>query len=229
MLMLVKHISEESAVPSPPDNPPVNWTPLRHGMKSDWGSAADCNDDEDKEHLQHTGTLPFELNQSLKGEPVEYHHDLQSYFWLAYLIICNCAGPFNMCRDWRKEMEKSALGGPITTSLINNLTEIKTQGRDWKKVATDHALHSKSPSAGPEASAGIPVNYKVSWIKTQGGDWKKVAMDHTLHSKSPSAGPEASAGIPVNYKVSWVHPGVHTLTPEDIVNQREQMSYEMEC
>jgi hypothetical protein len=130
------------------------------------------------------GTLPFESNQSLKGEPVEYHHDLQSYFWLAYLIICNCAGPFNMRRDWRKEMEKSASGRPITTSLINNLAEIKTQGGDWKKVATDHALHSKSPSTGPEASAAIPVNYKVSWVR----------------------------------------PGVHALTPEDIVNQREQMS-----
>ncbi|KAG0695228.1 hypothetical protein DFH29DRAFT_814420 [Suillus ampliporus] len=82
-LMLVKHISEESAVPSPPDNPPV----------------ADCRDEEDKERLAMTqimqGTLPFELNQSLKGEPVEYHHDLQSYFWFAYLITCNCASPFN--------------------------------------------------------------------------------------------------------------------------------------
>ncbi|OJA13786.1 hypothetical protein AZE42_12459, partial [Rhizopogon vesiculosus] len=89
-----------------------------------------------------------------------------------------------MRQDWRKEMEKSASGGPIMTSLINNLAKIKTQGRDWKKVAMDHALHSKSPSAGPEASTAIPVNYKVS----------------------------------------WVCPGVHALTPEDIVNQREQMS-----
>jgi hypothetical protein len=53
-LMLVKHISEESAVPSPPDNPPVDWTPLRHGMTSDWGSAADCRDEEDKERLRRT-------------------------------------------------------------------------------------------------------------------------------------------------------------------------------
>jgi len=52
-LMLVKHISTESAVPSPPDNPPMgsSWTPLRHGMMSDWGSAADCGEEEDKECL----------------------------------------------------------------------------------------------------------------------------------------------------------------------------------
>jgi hypothetical protein len=80
------------------------------------------------------GTLPFESNQSLKGEPVEYHHDLQSYFWLAYLIICNCAGPFNTRRDWNKEMEYAQSGQPITPALIKNLAEIKTQG-DWMKVA----------------------------------------------------------------------------------------------
>ncbi|OJA08048.1 hypothetical protein AZE42_12849, partial [Rhizopogon vesiculosus] len=78
-LMLVDDISETSAVPSPPDNPPKDWTPLRHGMTSDWGSAADCREEEDKECLRRTGTLPFESNQLLKGEPVEYHHDLQSY------------------------------------------------------------------------------------------------------------------------------------------------------
>jgi hypothetical protein len=53
-LMLVDHISAESAVPSPPDNPPMGWTPLRHGMTSDWGSAADCREEEDKERLRRT-------------------------------------------------------------------------------------------------------------------------------------------------------------------------------
>jgi hypothetical protein len=28
------------------------------------------------------------------GEPAEYHHDLQSSFWLTYLITCNCTGKF---------------------------------------------------------------------------------------------------------------------------------------
>jgi hypothetical protein len=130
------------------------------------------------------GTLPFKSNQSLKGEPVEYHHDLQSYFWLAYLITCNCAGPFNMRRDWIKEIEISQSGQPITPTLINNLAEIKTQGGDWKKVTTDHALNSKGPFASSDASAAIPVNYQLSWVR----------------------------------------PGVHALTPEDIVNQREHMS-----
>jgi hypothetical protein len=130
------------------------------------------------------GTLPFESNESLKGEPVEYHHDLQSYFWLAYLITCNCAGPFNMRRDWNKEMEIAQSGRPVTPALINNLAEIKTQGGDWMKVATDHALDSKGPSVSPEASTAIPVNYQLPWVR----------------------------------------PGVHALTPGDIVNQREHMT-----
>jgi hypothetical protein len=89
------------------------------------------------------GTLPFRSNQSLKGEPVEYHHDLQSYFWLAYLITCNCAGPFDMRRDWNREIEICQSGQPITPALINNLAEIKAQGGNWKKVATDHAPSAK--------------------------------------------------------------------------------------
>jgi hypothetical protein len=128
------------------------------------------------------GTLPFESNQSLKGEPVEYHHDLQSYFWLAYLIICNCAGPFNTRRDWNKEMEYDQLGQPITPALIKNLAEIKTQG-DWMKVATDHVLNSTEPSVSPPSTT-----------------------------------------IPVNYQLRWVRPGVHALTPRDIVDQREHMT-----
>ena len=51
-LMLVDHISAEYAVPAPPQNAPKGWTPLRHGMMADWGSAADCQEGEDKEHLQ---------------------------------------------------------------------------------------------------------------------------------------------------------------------------------
>jgi hypothetical protein len=131
------------------------------------------------------GTLPFRSNQSLKGEPVEYHHDLQSYFWLAYLITCNCAGPFDMRRDWNKEIEIHRSGQPITPALINNLAEIKAQGGNWKKVAADHALDSKGPFARPD----------------------------TYY-----------AAIPINYQLSWVHPGVHELTPEDIVNQRHHMA-----
>jgi len=53
-LLFVDNISEESAVPSPPDNAPAGWTPLRHGMTADWGSAADCQDEKDKERLRRT-------------------------------------------------------------------------------------------------------------------------------------------------------------------------------
>jgi hypothetical protein len=129
------------------------------------------------------GTLPFESNQSLMGEPVEYHQDLQSYFWLIYLITCNCAGPFNMRRDWNKEIARDQMRKPITPTLITNLAEIKTRGGDWKQVIKDHALDSKARSANPDAPPVL-----------------------------------------VNYQVSWVRPGVHALTPQDIVNQREKMS-----
>lgn len=49
----------------------------------------------------------------------------------------------------------------------------------------------------------------------------KVAEDHALDSKDRSANP--GGAVPVNY-LSWVRPGVHALTPADIVNQRAKMS-----
>ena len=91
------------------------------------------------------GMLPFESNKSLMGEPVEYH-DLQSYFWLIYLITCNCAGPFNMHRDWSQEIARDQMRQRITPSLITNLAKIKTRG-DWKQVVEDHALDSEDRSA----------------------------------------------------------------------------------
>jgi hypothetical protein len=129
------------------------------------------------------GTLPFESNESLKGESVEYHHDLQSYFWLAFLITCNCAGPFNMRRDWNKEMELSQLGQHITPALITNLAKIKTQGGDRENVATDQALNSKELECS-----------------------------------------DASLPLAINYQLPWVRPGVHTLSPGEIVNQRDHMA-----
>jgi hypothetical protein len=131
------------------------------------------------------GTLPFKSNQLLRGEPIEYHLDLESYFWLAYLITCNCAGPFNMRRDWNREIEMAWSGQPVTPTLINNLAKIKTQG-DCNKVAT-------------------------------------VPTDHALDSKECSANHDELA-IRVDYHISWVRPGVHALTPGNIMNQRENMS-----
>ncbi|KAG2740507.1 hypothetical protein P692DRAFT_20697532, partial [Suillus brevipes Sb2] len=83
-MFLVEAISAESAVPPRPEGAEKEWTPMRNGMASDWGK----------------GTLPFESNASMLNSELEFYHDLESYFWLAYLITCNCAGPFNMRRDW---------------------------------------------------------------------------------------------------------------------------------
>ncbi|KAG2090496.1 uncharacterized protein F5147DRAFT_586688, partial [Suillus discolor] len=58
--------------------------------------------------------------------PIQFHHDLQSYFWLAYLITCNCAGPFNMCHDWDREMKLFNLSKSIKPLDIQHMAEIKT-------------------------------------------------------------------------------------------------------
>ncbi|KAG1786705.1 uncharacterized protein HD556DRAFT_1192853, partial [Suillus plorans] len=99
-IFLVETISAESAVPPRPDGAAKEWTPMRSGVASDWGSATDCLEPGGEVSLPRTGTLPFESNASMLNTKVKFYHDLESYFWLAYLITCNCAGPFNMRCDW---------------------------------------------------------------------------------------------------------------------------------
>jgi hypothetical protein len=57
--MLVNHIGEDTAVPSPPENPSPRWTPLRHGMASDWGSAVDCQEQGEKKFIGRTASPSF--------------------------------------------------------------------------------------------------------------------------------------------------------------------------
>lgn len=139
------------------------------------------------------GTLPFESNESLRGEPVEYYHDLQSYFWLAYLITCNCTGPFNMRRDWNWEIQRSQSGQPVTPAFINTCAEIKTKGHDWKNVLEERILSATSSTTSVTSSAT---------------------------SVPPPAAP--SAAVDINY-LTWVRPGAYGLTPIDIVKQRQSM------
>ena len=54
---LIEDFKPESAVPSPPDHAREDWTPLRHGMTGDWGSAADCRNAGEKERLRRTVSL----------------------------------------------------------------------------------------------------------------------------------------------------------------------------
>jgi hypothetical protein len=104
---------------------------------------------------------------------LEFYHDLESYFWLAYLITCNCAGPFNMRRDWDGELERFSANKSITPSFINHLAEVKTYGKvfDVDRPASPLANQSVSPVYYP-----------------------------------------------------WVRPGVHSLSPLDIVQQRNSTS-----
>jgi hypothetical protein len=106
------------AVPPRPPQACSHWSPMRFGMSSDWGAAADWKDPQSwiksKMHTvcrvgstrllvtltTNQGTLPFISNAVLQGCAHEAFSDLESFFWLAYLITCNCDGPFNKRRDW---------------------------------------------------------------------------------------------------------------------------------
>ncbi|KAG1895212.1 uncharacterized protein F5891DRAFT_1194419 [Suillus fuscotomentosus] len=174
-IFLVDTISAESAVPPRPEGAEKEWTPMRNGVASDWGSATDCLEPGGEASLPRTGTLPFESNASMLNTEVEFYHDLESYFWLAYLITCNCAGPFNMRRDWDGEIQHFTAHKTITPSLINHLAKVKTYG---KVLDVD-----RSASASHHANEPFSPLY-----------------------------------------LSWVRPGVHSLSPLDIVQQRDSVS-----
>lgn len=104
---------------------------------------------------------------------VEFYHNLESYFWLAYLITCNCVGTFNMCHDWDSEIECFNAHGTIMPSLINGLAEIKIYGK------------------------ALDVNCSTS-----------LHVDELI----------------TPMYLLWVCPGVHSLLPLEIVQQRNGVS-----
>ncbi|KAG2138391.1 hypothetical protein DEU56DRAFT_736449, partial [Suillus clintonianus] len=93
-LFYIPEFDPKCAVPIRPEGAPKEWMPMRYGMASDWGSGADWrNREEWMNTLRHTGTLPFAANEILdekKDHAAAY--DLQSFFWLAYLLCFNCQG-----------------------------------------------------------------------------------------------------------------------------------------
>ncbi|KAG2352212.1 hypothetical protein BDR07DRAFT_1384617, partial [Suillus spraguei] len=126
-------ISAKSAITPCPKKAPEGWTPMRDEITSDWGSAADCTNLAGEDHLPHTGTLPFESNQLIIGGPVQFHHNLQSYFWLAYLITCNCADIQHMAeiKTYGKVLD------PTHSSLLTSLYSEKPftpQYLSWKNL-----------------------------------------------------------------------------------------------
>ncbi|KIK37281.1 hypothetical protein CY34DRAFT_93035, partial [Suillus luteus UH-Slu-Lm8-n1] len=51
------------------------------------------------------GTLPFAANEILdKNKAHVVTYDLQSFFWLTYLLYCNYMGAFNNRCNWRVEL-----------------------------------------------------------------------------------------------------------------------------
>ncbi|KAG2122693.1 hypothetical protein BD769DRAFT_1360331 [Suillus cothurnatus] len=139
-MLLVWNISAESTIPPHPKNVPEGWTSIRDGMTSDWGSAVDYTDLAGEEHLPYTLII---------GGPVHFHHDLQSYFWLAYLITCNCGGPFNMYCYWDGEIKLFNQSRSIKPADIQHMAEIKTYGKvlDPTSASLLTFLYSENPFA----------------------------------------------------------------------------------
>ena len=67
------------------------------------------------------GTLPFISNAVLQGCAHEAFSDLESFFWLAYLITCNCDGPFNKRRDWTLATDGESSFIPSDRRLLDRI------------------------------------------------------------------------------------------------------------
>ncbi|KAF8133440.1 hypothetical protein EV363DRAFT_1162332, partial [Boletus edulis] len=73
------------------------------GMLGDWGYAEDLHISAKERKGRITGTFPFMAGELLsddgrKGKVIhQVHHDLESFFWVLWIICVNMNSPYYMC------------------------------------------------------------------------------------------------------------------------------------
>ncbi|EGN96440.1 hypothetical protein SERLA73DRAFT_76402 [Serpula lacrymans var. lacrymans S7.3] len=108
----VKAALPHFAVPDWPVDISNNWYPQRPGVLGDWAMAENVQDGDTVRTTRYlTGIYPYQaIGRILQPEvPHNYIHNLESVFWMLWLIMINCKGPYCQQIDWvEKEKETAA-------------------------------------------------------------------------------------------------------------------------
>ncbi|KAI6112918.1 hypothetical protein F5141DRAFT_1002968 [Pisolithus sp. B1] len=133
--MRVKKALPVFAVPDWPTDKPSDWYPKRSGMTGDWGFGRDKTLPASDDKVYLTGTFPFQaavllspLDTTVQG----VHHDLESFFWVIWIICVNMIGPFDRRATWIVQEEPlyaSANTSEVPEHLLSSTGNHSTQGR----------------------------------------------------------------------------------------------------
>ncbi|KAI5993338.1 hypothetical protein EDD15DRAFT_2167325, partial [Pisolithus albus] len=107
--MRIKKALPVFAVPEWPTDKPSDWYPKRSGMTGDWGFGRDKTLPASDEKVYLTGTFPYQAAELLSPSDTTVqgvHHDLESFFWLIWIICVNMNGPFDRRVTWVVEEER---------------------------------------------------------------------------------------------------------------------------
>ncbi|KAF9219085.1 hypothetical protein BS17DRAFT_672814, partial [Gyrodon lividus] len=103
----IKKAVPEEAVPDWPTNAPSKWYSRCPGMAGDWGFTQDKNTKPTPDTVRFlTGTFPFQACEIInvydeeKAPDHHVHHDLESFFWVVWLICLNVSGPYDQRVFW---------------------------------------------------------------------------------------------------------------------------------
>ncbi|EGO29327.1 hypothetical protein SERLADRAFT_445154, partial [Serpula lacrymans var. lacrymans S7.9] len=144
----VKAALPQFTVPDWPDSASNDWYPQRPGVLGDWAMAEDVQNGETGRTTKYlTGTYPYQaIGRIIRPEvPHGYMHDLESVFWMLWLIMINCEGPYCQQIDW-SEKEKET----VVTETDNKPASSKRSASQKQKHETlSSHQYSRSSSHNP--------------------------------------------------------------------------------
>ncbi|KAG6369150.1 hypothetical protein JVT61DRAFT_1409 [Boletus reticuloceps] len=157
------------------------------------------------------GTFPFMAGELLsddgrKGKVIhQAHHDLESFFWVLWIICVNMNGPYYMHQIWKDKLED------LTKELLSNTPKSGTAAcRSASRSAAKHNTAPANPTnptlCTPQLLPAPAVSKPLTTIVT-------VRQQDTCHI------PDLATHIPSDggsQPPVWATPGVHKCGAGDV-------------
>ncbi|KAG1868539.1 hypothetical protein F4604DRAFT_1682186 [Suillus subluteus] len=187
------------------------------------------------------GTPPFAANEILdekKDHAAAY--DLQSFFWLAYLLCCNCQGAFNNHHNWcaeiaanekRPQRQKTSAITTSSTSNVDLLSPAVVSSSDGTTASA--AVHSSTSISTFPSPSPVLVSSLTVTLPSVPSSVPSLTASSTATTSIAALDPMSvfmlspSTRMPEHVKImyfQWVQPGVHEMSAGEIIAERQTMS-----
>lgn len=251
----VQDASPEAVVPNWPEGEGVY--PKRPGMLGDWGYAADLAGSPVIRRItvstcyslifakfqsfahRMQGTFPYMATDFLSPEKKNthhtVHHDLESFFWILWIVCINMNGPFYTRRRWqdeksssKKDPVQSLPSGIATTTTSSAFTDVSLSGHSsvsHSQISTiSHNSAATTEMAGslvftPEPQLSQPTPHPLKKHDTfREQSWSEPI--NNIITRLPFGEEEAGKHAPP----IWATPGRHDLGPLDVFHSKRTIS-----